>query len=221
MRPATCSSITIASRSRPMRSRKRWSGSPRESAKNASTVCCCALCRSFPGSTVYRGEETAQEWLKGTTDGVPHREAAFEELMMLWLANANAAFRPFLELFDDEPLEQQTPYPNVTGGLREFFATKPPIGDEAANLIDMLRAPALASPDSLSGQLAFIRNKWSRIVGDAALRRLCSPLTCCRKRMSRSGCASILPMSWRSGAGAGSTDMPATLAAGWTCLILP
>jgi glycosidase len=128
--------------------------------------------QEFPGSTVYRGEETAQEWLAGATDGVPHREAAFEELMMLWLANANTAFRPFLELFDDEPLVQQTPYPNVTGGLRDFFATKPPIGEEAANLIDMLRAPALAAPDSLSGQLAFIRNKWSRIVGDVALRRL-------------------------------------------------
>jgi glycosidase len=128
--------------------------------------------QEFPGSAVYRGEETAQEWLTGSTDGIPHREAAFEELMMLWLANANPAFHRFIELFDDEPLEQQTPYPNVTGGLREFFATKPPIGDEAANLIDVLRAPALASPDSLSGQLAFIREKWSRIVGDAALRRL-------------------------------------------------
>src|ERR1700761_6719347 len=126
----------------------------------------------FPGSAVYRGEETAQEWLTGSTDGIPHREAAFEELMMLWLANANPEFHKFIELFDDEPLEQQTPYPNVIGGLREFFATKPPIGDEAANLIDVLRAPALASPDSLSGQLAFIREKWSRIVGDAALRRL-------------------------------------------------
>ncbi len=130
------------------------------------------MSRSFPVQACYRGEETAEEWLKGSTDGVPHREAAFEELMMLWLANANPAFRKFIELFDDEPLEQQTPYPNVTGGLREFFATKPPIGDEAANLIDVLRAPALASPDSLSGQLAFIREKWSRIVGDAALRRL-------------------------------------------------
>jgi glycosidase len=128
--------------------------------------------QEFPGSRVYRGEETAEEWLKGSTDGVPHREAAFEELMMLWLANANPAFSKFLELFDDHPLEQQTPYPNVTGGLREFFATKPPIGDEAGNLIDVLRAPALASPDSLSGQLAYIREKWSRIVGDAALRRL-------------------------------------------------
>src|ERR1700744_6605971 len=72
--------------------------------------------QEFPGATVFRGEETAQEWLRGSTDGVSHREAAFEELMMLWLANTNPAFRSFLELFDDEPLEQQTPYPNVTNG---------------------------------------------------------------------------------------------------------
>ncbi|HEY3988363.1 MAG TPA: alpha-amylase family glycosyl hydrolase [Acidobacteriaceae bacterium] len=128
--------------------------------------------QEFPGSMVYRGEETAQEWLNGSTDGQPHREAAFEELMMLWLANANPAFRKFIELFDEKPLTKETPYPKVTSGLHDFFATKPPIGDEAANLIDVLRAPALASPDSLSGQLAFIREKWSRIVGDAALRRL-------------------------------------------------
>jgi glycosidase len=126
----------------------------------------------FPGSKIYRGEQTPKEWLAGSTDGIPHREAAFEEMMMLWLENANPAFRPFSELFDDTLLEEETQYPNVTGGLRGFFATKPPIGDEAANLIDMLRAPALASPESLSGQLAFIRNKWSRILGDAALRRL-------------------------------------------------
>ena len=128
--------------------------------------------QEFPGSTIYRGEETAEEWLSGSTDGMSHREAAFEELMMLWLANANPGFHKFIELFDATSLTKQTPYPKVTGGLREFFATKPPIGDEGANLIDVLRAPALASPDSLSGQLAFIRDKWSRILGDAALRRL-------------------------------------------------
>jgi glycosidase len=126
----------------------------------------------FPGAPVIRGEQTPAQWLAGTTDGISHREIAFEELMMLWLANANPAFSKFLELFDDEPLTQQTPYPTVVGGLREFFSTKPPIGDERTNLIDMLRAPALASPDSLSGQLAFIREKWGPLVGEAALRRL-------------------------------------------------
>ncbi|HEX6773929.1 MAG TPA: alpha-amylase, partial [Acidobacteriaceae bacterium] len=128
--------------------------------------------QEFPGTAVYRGEQSAQEWLAGSTDGIAHREVAFEELMMLWLANANPAFGRFLELFDDTGLEQQTSYKNVTTTLHEFFATKPPIGSEASNLIDMLRAPALASPDSLSGQLAFIRDKWSPLIGDIALRRL-------------------------------------------------
>ena len=62
--------------------------------------------QEFPGTAVYRGEQTADEWLAGTTDGMPHREAAFEELMMLWLANANPAFSRFLELFDDTGLGQ-------------------------------------------------------------------------------------------------------------------
>ena len=128
--------------------------------------------QEFPGTAVYRGEQTADEWLAGTTDGIPHREAAFEELMMLWLANANPAFSRFLELFDDTGLGQQTAYKNVTTGLHEFFATKPPIGSEARNLIEMLRAPAMASPDSLSGQLAYIRDKWTPLIGDIALRRL-------------------------------------------------
>ncbi len=126
----------------------------------------------FPGSWIYRGQQSAAEWLAGETDGISHREVAFEELMMLWLANANPAFSPFLELFDEKPLAQQTAYPGVTGGLHDFFATMPPVGEDALNLIDMLRAPALASPESLSGQLAFIRDKWSKVVGGAALRRL-------------------------------------------------
>ena len=34
----------------------------------------------FPGSTVIRGEEMPQEWLAGSTDGRPHREAADDHL---------------------------------------------------------------------------------------------------------------------------------------------
>ena len=126
----------------------------------------------FPGSSVYRGDQTPTDWLAGSSAGMPHREIAFEEMMLLWLANAHPAFRPFHELFDQQPLAHQTAYPQVTAGLREFFAAMPPVGDERMNLIDMRRAPALASPDSLSGQLAFIRAKWGKVVGDTALRRL-------------------------------------------------
>ncbi len=128
--------------------------------------------QEFPGTVVYRGEQTPETWLAGATDGVAHREIALEELILLWLSNANSAFRPFAELFDEQQLKQQSAYLQITKGLREFFATKPPVGPEKLNLIDMLRAPALQRPDSLSDQLAFIRERWSAVVGGAALRRL-------------------------------------------------
>ena len=38
---------------------------------------------------VYRGEQSAAEWLARSTGDVPHRAVALEELMMLWLANLN------------------------------------------------------------------------------------------------------------------------------------
>jgi glycosidase len=127
---------------------------------------------SFPPISVYRGQLTATEWLRGSSDNVSNRAVALEELVLLWLANINRAFRPFRELFDDETLGQSTPYPKLTMALREYFETRPRFGMEQQNLIDMLKAPALASPDSLEGQLAFIREKWSYLLGDLVRRLL-------------------------------------------------
>src|ERR1700722_404028 len=53
----------------------------------------------FPGSSVIQGRETAKQWLAGATAGTPHKAAALEELLLLWSANRNEAFRPFDELF--------------------------------------------------------------------------------------------------------------------------
>lgn len=123
----------------------------------------------FPATSVYNGQQTAAEWLQGTTDGISHRAAAFEELILLWLANANPAFHPFQELFRDAELAKNTSYPKVVQKLRSYFQTKPLL--ENMNLLDVLRAPALASPNSLSDQLAFIRQKWAPYLG-AILERL-------------------------------------------------
>jgi glycosidase len=125
----------------------------------------------FPNVAVYRGEQTAAEWLRGATAGMPHREAAMEELLLLWLANSNPAFKSFKELFDDQPLKQQTVYGNVTTQLGGYFETRPPIGPEAVSLLDALLAPMLSSPDSLEGQLAFIQENWQPFLGEE-LRRI-------------------------------------------------
>ena len=115
---------------------------------------------------VYRGELSAAQWLDGSTAGVPNRQIAFEEMLLLWLANKNPAFEPFRILFGDHDLKLQTAYGDVTTRLPNFFLTRPPIAPGVGSLLDALRAPMLASPDSLTGQLEFIRENWSQYLGD-------------------------------------------------------
>ncbi|HUA93769.1 MAG TPA: alpha-amylase family glycosyl hydrolase [Terracidiphilus sp.] len=134
-----------------------------------------AFVEQFPGASVIRGQKTPREWLAGSTDGLPHREAALEELLLLWTANRNEAFRPFEELFEDRLLAEKTVYKQVTAQLPEYFASRPlvPIGDaKPVSFLDLLRAPALRSPGSLSEQLAIIRQLWKPLLGDSLERLL-------------------------------------------------
>ncbi len=119
----------------------------------------------FPNVSIYRGEKTITEWLRESTQDMPNREAALEELLMLWLANINPAFTPFKEFFDDQSLQQQTIYKNVTTEFKDYFATRPQIAPEIGSLLDALKAPMLASPDSLGGQLDYIRENWAEHLG--------------------------------------------------------
>jgi glycosidase len=131
--------------------------------------------QQFPGSAVYRGEQTAKEWLAGSTDGTPHRAAAMEEMMLLWMANRNQAFLPFEELFRDSKLAEKTAYRRVAEQFPAYFATRPlvPIAGAApVNLFDLLRAPAVSAPGSLSEQLSVIRAKWKSLLGESLERFL-------------------------------------------------
>ena len=119
----------------------------------------------FPNTAVYRGEMTAAEWLAKATEGMPNREAAVEELLLLWLANINPAFKPFRELYSDASLREQTIYAKATQTMPEYFKTRPKMAPEVGSLLDALEAPMKASPDSLTGQLDFIREHWTTYVG--------------------------------------------------------
>jgi hypothetical protein len=119
----------------------------------------------FPPVPVYRGLLSPDDYLSGETDGISHRQQALEELLLLWLANANPAFAPFQELFDDTALGRETAYPALIAGLRAFFATQPGFGPDNQSLVDMLRSPAVAVPHSLQGQLEYIRQRWGYLLG--------------------------------------------------------
>jgi hypothetical protein len=71
------------------------------------------------------------DWLAGAETGVrtgvarTHREVALEELLLLWLENANPACARYRELFDDTALARATAYAPAMRALEAFLATRP------------------------------------------------------------------------------------------------
>ena len=120
----------------------------------------------FPPVAVYRGEITLEEYFRGSTDGMPNNQVVLEEMLMLWVANKNPAFALCEELFSDARLSQESVYSPLMAELYRFFDTQPTFGPENQNLVDLLRSPAIAFPNSLYSQLGYIRDLWADLLGE-------------------------------------------------------
>ncbi|MCP4220860.1 MAG: alpha-amylase, partial [bacterium] len=107
------------------------------------------------------------------TDGIPHRHFLLEEMMMLWLSNVNPALSNYKEeLFDDSSLSKKTAYKKIFAELDMFFQLQPPFGPDNQDLLTMLRSPAKEVPDSIPGQLNYIREHWGLMLKDILSRLL-------------------------------------------------
>jgi len=80
-----------------------------------------AFLNEFPPVEVYQGKVSLKDYLAGETEGVSHYQLAIEELLMLWLTNANPAAEPHSELFDDSKLQKTTAYDQIIDGIKVFF----------------------------------------------------------------------------------------------------
>ena len=92
-----------------------------------------SFAEQFPTVAVYHGEQTAQEYFEGETGGIPNKQIILEEMLMLWLANVNPAFSPFLELFDDADLTDLTAYAEIIKQLDAFFNYQPTFGPKTSS----------------------------------------------------------------------------------------
>ncbi len=133
------------------------------------------FCSEFPPVSVYAKEMDIETYLAGTENGVSNRLNTLEEIIVLWVTNRNpAATTPFLELFDEKHLSTATKYDLILQEIHTFFDNEPPFGPENQNLVDMFQAPAIAVPNSLPGQLEFIRSRWGVLLGKFLYRLLSS-----------------------------------------------
>ncbi len=135
------------------------------------------FCEEFPPVEVYQGKLSAKEYLEktcldeGTGLTRTNREQTLEELIMLHLANENPAFKPFAIMFNDEKLSKNKLYEASWATIQKTFQNLPKFGPFNHDLINMLREPVVFSPESLKGQLDYIRQYWADLLGEW-LRRL-------------------------------------------------
>lgn len=118
----------------------------------------------FPSSEVYRGEETVDQYLARSTDGISNRHVVLVESILLWLENRNPSFTPISTLIDDGELRKMSKYDNVITEADKFFETQPRFPSVGLSLLKMLRAPIEACPDSIAEQLRFMAKHWEKIL---------------------------------------------------------
>ena len=116
-------------------------------------------------------EYTAAVGASASMDSQAHYVLS-RELILLELATDNPAMEPLRELFDDTDLSQRAPYRAMVGNLEKHFEHQPPFIRIGKPLFTCLRAPILASPHSLEGQLRYIREHWAGFLTGSLLERL-------------------------------------------------
>ncbi|MDI6785843.1 MAG: alpha-amylase family glycosyl hydrolase [bacterium] len=126
----------------------------------------------FPPLIVYQEKISTEEYMKSKTEDVPNVEIACEEMLLLSLANNNPAFMVFNELFDDSELDRDVSYEPFIGSINDFFTTQPVFGPNNQVLIDLLKAPVVAAPNSLTGQLEYIKDNWGIIISEELMKRI-------------------------------------------------
>ncbi|MCJ7710267.1 MAG: alpha-amylase family glycosyl hydrolase, partial [Chloroflexi bacterium] len=130
--------------------------------------------RAQIGPDADRAFDRYAEAFPARLDGPEDPASVVGEMLLTHLANENPAASPFRELIDERPLAQSDAYPAAMLEVVRYFSTTEPLIDEAADagapdaagLLDLLRAPARHAPTSLAGQLRYVRDRWSALLGD-------------------------------------------------------
>ncbi|MDQ3128456.1 MAG: alpha-amylase family glycosyl hydrolase, partial [Chloroflexota bacterium] len=133
-----------------------------------------ALAAAVPAVREALGTRQADALLREFAEAFPGvekpAELRLEDLLLVHLANANPAAAPLVELVDEGALPAEALAAAIQALERHQASL--PIDDAdgtggAPSLLELLREPARQSPDSLSGQLRYVREHWGWLLGDA------------------------------------------------------
>jgi glycosidase len=127
----------------------------------------------FPPGDVLAGGSTAEAWLNPATGRGGRRRTVLRELLLLRLAAENPAIDSFREILDDAPLmAANAGYSRLVTTMTSTLSQGPRLAGFDLTLLEILLAPVKASPDSLSGQVEYIREQWGELLPQDLLESL-------------------------------------------------
>jgi len=91
------------------------------------------------------------------------------ELLVLAVQSENRAAAPFRPLFDPSPLDAACTWRALVTALDQRLAPERQPGRLGGSLLALLREPLTAAPDSLAGQLGYVRVAWGELLPEEFL----------------------------------------------------
>ena len=141
----------------------------------------------FPPADVYGGRVTPGEYLSSMTGGRPNADIVLEEMILLHFDAINPANRKIQDFFDPSHLSAPDGFQDYIDRAERFFEGQPLFSGAEAHLLGLLRAPLLASPGDLSGQLDYILTHWKSHLPDDVVSKILTAKDLIREDILLSG----------------------------------
>ncbi|MBT6946070.1 MAG: alpha-amylase, partial [Candidatus Marinimicrobia bacterium] len=124
---------------------------------------------ALPSESFKSSEHSIVDYLKGATESVPNTQIVVEELLVHILALNNPAFEKYDVVFREDFHQAMKSSDKLLKSIQEWSSDSAGFGSAGSNVIELLMEPILAAPDSIEGQLTFVREKWGNYLGSHLL----------------------------------------------------
>ncbi|MBT4481711.1 MAG: alpha-amylase, partial [Candidatus Marinimicrobia bacterium] len=124
---------------------------------------------ALPSESYKSSNQSINEYLKGATKSVPNTQIVVEELLVHILALNNPAFEKYDVVFREDFHQALKSSDKLLKSIQEWSSDSAGFGSAGSNVIELLMEPILAAPDSIEGQLTFVREKWGNYLGSHLL----------------------------------------------------
>lgn len=118
----------------------------------------------FPPAPVLQGDVKPDRWLSDSLASPRRTHQLLREMLLLRLAATNPAIESFRELVDDRALASSSHYSRIVQAFDRSLQEGPILAEKGCSLLDALMAAMVASPLSLAGQVAYLREQWHGIM---------------------------------------------------------